>query len=106
MIKTVRVGPFDYTIRPLDPQVATERNILGEHKPLDLEITVLEEMAVQRRVEVLWHEILHAMWLASGLTEHIPAELEEKIVNSLGLQIAQVFRDNPHLLRATMRALK
>ena len=51
------------------------------------------------RGEVVLHEILHAIFHNYGINTTMPEDEEEKLVNTLGLALTTVIKDNPTAMR-------
>lgn len=57
------------------------------------------------QTEVLLHEILHGIFHMWGINTNMSDENEEALVNTIGLALITVFRDNPTLLPQIQRKL-
>ena len=90
--KCIRVGYRDFTVEAWAKAVAEAKQRLGECDGTDGVIRVKVELQPQLEAEVLLHEVLHACYYSGCLD---PAADEEKMVNILGNQFTQVWRDNP-----------
>lgn len=62
-------------------------------------IAIGPELEHYHALEVLIHELLHAIWKAMMAPEHMERALEEAAVQRLSVGISAVLRDNPHLLK-------
>ena len=89
---SVRVGYRDYSILEWSSIDASSARRLGEADHHALVIRVRTDLPRQLIAEVLLHEVLHCCFW-SGAIEH--RDTEERIVLTLGNQLAQVWRDNP-----------
>jgi hypothetical protein len=94
---SVRIGPFEHSIRPMGLVKSVSMNRIGEYDTLNLAIEILEEMPAARRAETLLHELFHGLWHVSGLRNDIDED-EEHAVTVLSLAMAGLIRDNPELV--------
>ncbi len=96
MPRTIRVGPFDYTVKQWSGMASSNAGNWGLCDRCTLTILVAEGLHPMREAEVLLHEVLHAAYDTghAGATEG-----EEAMVSTLGYQLSQVIRDNPDLMR-------
>lgn len=90
----VRIGPSDYKVilqwglrddengQPLD----------GHIRYRECLILIEENMEHQRQALILMHEIIHGIMTHLGIDDH-----DEKLVETLGVWLTMVFRDNPML---------
>jgi hypothetical protein len=95
---TVRVGPFDVAFEITNGNVSgdEEEKIVGDFNQLEMLVRVKDKFrTAPQHVEVVIHELLHAMWLVWNLKDGDP---EERIVGSYAVALTQCFRDNPRLL--------
>jgi len=100
----VHIGPFTYNINYEWPEEEAERKrAWGLIHKLTFDIDIMEGMAPKRQVEVTMHEIFHGMWDAAGLGEPVD---EETAVSALAIQMIQVMKNNPELIRAMLRELQ
>lgn len=94
--KTVRVGPFDFHIVPMDMHKATANSRYGECSSIEMKISIQEEFSSPiKAVDTVLHEISHAIFWAYGLED---GDKEERTVSTFGTAWTQVWRDNPKLL--------
>lgn len=83
----VRIGPGDWYI--VVAPLTNEYGLCDEEKRT---IVIREGMdSVMTRV-TLWHELIHAMLYTLGYPKH-----NERMVDGLAYQLAQVLGDNPEL---------
>lgn len=93
---SVRVGSFDYAVKEV---AHVEEGSIGLCMPDQLTIYVQQSLPPQRKWQIFWHELLHAMWHAAGLHE-FENPSEEQVVALMSYQIARVLSDNPALKEA------
>jgi antirestriction protein len=94
--KSVRVGHRDFAIEDWQITDAVSEGRYGDCDKMNAKIRVCTSHDTARTVETLIHETLHACWEAGSLGSK---ETEEKAVTVLAKQLAQVLRDNPHLVQ-------
>lgn len=96
MPASVRVGAADIALIQWPPISATASTRWGEFSSMEHVIRIQMNMPTpQRAVEVLLHEVLHAIWWAYGINDH--RGKEEPTVLALGHALAVLWRDNPGL---------
>jgi hypothetical protein len=95
---TVRIGPFDVAFEIKEGNVSgdDEEKIVGDFSQLELVIRVKDKFrTAPQHVEVVIHELLHAMWMVWNLKDGDP---EERVVSAFAVALTQCFRDNPRLV--------
>lgn len=101
--KSIRIGPFDYTLGTLPKDKAARQ--LGECTPADLTILLAKSFASPvQHAETLLHEILHAVFATMALDAK--KDGEERIVECMAVGLAMVMRDNPALFKWITGKLK
>jgi hypothetical protein len=96
---TIRVGPFDWTIKPWDPRAANNSAAYGMCDTGNLTILVQTGLTLQWEQHVLLHELFHAMHSTGGVRELAPnRDLEEGTVAIFAFQFLGLMRDNPDLM--------
>lgn len=101
--KTIRVGPFDWTIKEWDPRAANNTAAYGMCDNSTQTILVQTGLSLQWEQHVLLHELLHAMHTTGGLRELAhDSNLEEGTVAILAFQLLGLMRDNPDLMAYLM----
>ena len=100
--KSVKVGPFTYSVLDWDTHEANDRTRFGEHSG-DLQVIRVDtSYGHQRSACTLLHEILHAIFSVWNM-EH--TDSEERIVKSLANGISTVWADNPEVFAWIHRGL-
>lgn len=66
------------------------------------EIALDATLPAQEQAAILIHEVIHAVWSARKMGKRVT---EESACTHLGVALAEVFRDNPHLVSAITSAL-
>lgn len=92
---SIRVGPFDFTVREWTHQEGYSRGRYGEMSTVDFTISVDQTTAPVKLVDTILHEIGHAIYWAYGIED---GDQEERLVGTLATAWTQVWRDNPSLL--------
>lgn len=91
--KSLRIGPFDYSIEWLDAAAEAEKQRFGECLRDTQIIRIAKNHKRQRIAITFWHEAAHAMWHAYG-TGCDPKN-EEDMVLAIGFGMSAFIRDNP-----------
>jgi hypothetical protein len=93
---TMRVGAYDFRLIPVRGNVASSSGDRGAMSSQCQEIRFKEDLPTRyEAVEVVLHELMHALWWVSDL-EDKPEE--EHAVAMFGMNLMGVFRDNPWLI--------
>ena len=101
-VKTIRVGPLDYSVKALGTTAAITR--FGEHDSNTLEISFCDSFASPaHEAAIAIHELLHAIYSVMGITDK---DNEERTVTQLGTGLAMVIHDNPALIKWIVSSLK
>lgn len=84
----VLIGPIAYQV------VETELNgnLCGDIDTMKCRIRIEQSMAPDIKRVTLWHEIVHGILFAAGITDH--SEIQ---VDALAHGLVQLLRDNPEL---------
>lgn len=92
MPKSIKILHLTYKIKP-----APKGNVIDWWGMCDhaSQTIYLAKMNPERRREVLWHEIKHAIISSMGAPDDIS---EEAYVNRTGVGEMKVFRENPQLV--------
>ena len=89
------IGHLDYEVRPMTEDDESHGVNNGETDLETQEILIDCSTSAARQMEVLLHEIVHALWNAYDM----PARAgEERVCGFLGNGLTAVMRANPHLL--------
>lgn len=94
--QSLRVGYLDYTIEDWKPSEAYVNGRYGECDRHHLVIRVRADLPPTRKAETLLHEVLHAAYDMGHVADK---DEEEQTVAVLASQLAQIWRDNPDLIR-------
>ncbi len=94
---TVRIGPFDFTVK--DDYCLEQTDRVAEIDFIHLEIHLLSTIAEAKKQESLLHEIIHGIVWYSGLNIRLEkgGEDDEEFVRPFSIGLRQVIRDNPGL---------
>lgn len=92
MLDKIKVGGIDYTvsIEDLSDFNNGESFRMGQCSEVKAVIEISKDISLQKQKQTLIHEMMHAVFIESG----IDAENEEELVNSIGLVLYQVLKDN------------
>lgn len=97
--RIVRIGPFDWTLKPWDPRAAGNTGAYGYCDNTTQTILVQEGLSLQWEQHVVLHEIFHAMHTTGGIRElAMDGNLEEGTVAIFAFQMIGLIRDNPDLM--------
>ena len=98
MIKKLKIGFLTYKIVDLPKEESVERAIFGMQNAQTQRIRIDASASVERRREVLLHEIIHAVY-DQWMPEQVDLKdmSEETIVNALAIGLTTVFNENPLL---------
>ena len=92
----VTVGPFDFDIKHLTYKEIAQGMTSGQAiQPEELVIHIPREAPEQLRLEVLLHELEHAICFCAGLSDE---STEEDFVRKATTWRLKMFIDNPDLL--------
>lgn len=101
---SVRVGVFDFTVKPWDKRAADNTGAYGLCDKGSLTILIQQDMPIQQEAQILLHELFHACYFAGGLRD--TEGDEERLVAIMSFQVAGVVRDNPDLMAYLGAALR
>lgn len=91
--KSIRVGPFDISIKPLTGE--DRDKCLGLFSETQMSILMRETFATEKQeAETFLHELLHAIWAVFGLKTKDP---EERVINQMSVGMATVISANAGL---------
>lgn len=88
--KEVKVGGVIYSVasKPFI-EIDSDRNFQGMCNYLDTEICILEDLSNERRKDVFFHELTHAIFYEAGYDEQ-----DEDMINRISKVLHQVINDN------------
>lgn len=101
--KSIRVGYRDYAVEGWLPALASANSRLGECDRINLVIRIRDDLKPAVAAEVLLHEVIHAAYHIGALES---GDGEERVTETLGNQLAQVWRDNPEFVDFMSESLK
>lgn len=94
--KSIRIAGHDVVVELVEHGESFERNQHGRWSSALMKMTIDAGLSPPSRVvDVLLHEILHAIWWAYVIHDR---DKEERIAAMLSTALTQVLRDNPQLL--------
>ena len=94
MADTVKVSGIDYSINGFDTDV--DRNLMGRLAYDTAQIYIRNDLPVDKKYETLLHEVIHIVYMNSGLQ---PNDDEEKVVTALSSGVYQFLKDNKDVFR-------
>lgn len=94
MTDTIKVSGIDYSINGFDTDV--DRNLMGRLAYDTAQIYIRNDLPVDKKYETLLHEVIHIVYMNSGLQ---PSDDEEKVVTALSSGIYQFLKDNKDVFR-------
>lgn len=86
----IKVGSVVYkaTFKPYI-EIESDRNFQGVCDYLNTEIGILEDLSEERKRDVFFHELTHAIFYEAGYEEQ-----DEDMINRIGKVLNQVISDN------------
>lgn len=94
MTDTIKVSGIDYSINGFDTDV--DRNLMGRLAYDTAQIYIRNDLPIDKKYETLLHEVIHIVYMNSGLQ---PSDDEEKVVTALSSGIYQFLKDNKDVWR-------
>jgi hypothetical protein len=92
---TVRIGPIDYEIVYVPDLQDGGKGLDGWFRFDDARIEIKSSLSIQARRQVLWHEIIHGIFMMVG---GMPGtERQEDFIDALAYAIMDTLRNNPWL---------
>jgi len=92
MLKTIKIGPHDWTIKLFGIKDADKNGEWGYCHKEELTIGILKGLTGSQTAEVLLHEIIHAIHDHFRLKGKVT---EEKSTDLVSTGLTMVFKDNP-----------
>ncbi len=86
-----------YEVKEVNP-VSDYENLMGRIDYLMQEILIKENLPIERKQEVLLHEVLHGIAEATGYGE----EFNEKTVQTFARSLYSIFKANPTIFSLTV----
>lgn len=110
MIKSIKVGPFNYRISVSLEELLrnNESHGDGNSKPFGMTVHAKELITIDpsqsegMKRDTVLHEVLHACFFCVGLHNVVGFEDEEKIIASLSPMLLYVLRNNPDFVEYLM----
>ena len=94
VVTTVKISGIDYTVETFKQSI--DINLMGRLSYDTAQIFVREDLPLDKKMETLLHEVMHASYMNAGLQ---PGDDEEKIVTALSSGIYQFLKDNKDVYR-------
>ena len=94
--KSTRVAAFDIEFTEWTSHEGNDRRAYGQFSSTQQTISVDTSVKPQKLLDTTLHEINHAIYWAYGLEDE---DKEERIVATFATAWAQIYRDNPELLK-------
>lgn len=100
--ESIKIGPFHYRFysdaEHTVQMVRESGDRIGQINYRQLEICIIEDVAPERRVVALLHEVLHGVFHAAGLYHEEGATLDaEQVLEAMPAILLDVLRSNPDL---------
>lgn len=94
MASTIKISGIDYSVDGFDTDV--DRNLMGRLSYDTAQIYIRNDLPIDKKMETLLHEVLHAVYMNAGLQ---PGDEEEKVVTALSSGLYQFLKDNKDVYR-------
>ena len=94
MTDTINIAGISYSVESFETDV--DRNLMGRLAYDTAQIYVRKDLPIDKKLETLLHEVIHAVYMNAGLQ---PGDDEEKIVTALSSGIYQFLKDNKDVYR-------
>lgn len=94
MTGTIKISGIDYSVDGFDTDV--DRNLMGRLSYDTAQIYIRNDLPIDKKMETLLHEVMHAVYMNSGLQ---PGDEEEKVVTALSSGVYQFLKDNKDVYR-------
>ena len=94
MTDTINIAGINYTVESFETDV--DRNLMGRLAYDTAQIYIRKDLPVDKKYETLLHEVMHAVYMNTGLQQ---GDEEEKIVTALSSGIYQFLKENKDVWR-------
>lgn len=101
--KSIRVAGHTITIETFGINTAKAGDIFAAYHCIDAKIVICDELDKISALDTLIHEIGHAIYFHYGIRD---GDNEEHTVNQMGVGWAQIWVDNPDLVKFLNYAVK
>jgi hypothetical protein len=99
MPSSVRIGPLDYKITPMEPMEGTKFGNFGWFHSYSQTISYRNDVAEQQKAHILMHEMLHGIWYTADLADEGESrDVEESYVTKLAQPLCDLIRNNPEVI--------
>ena len=100
MPKTLRIGPYKYTLKVDDAAILDYQSVGGEQVGAftDPPHRSMTFASASSQPSTTLHEVLHVLCDQSGLNIRLGSEREEDVIQSIEHLLLGVIRDNPALI--------
>lgn len=95
----VKVGARQYRILCESTDQMTWQNLSGIISYNNGTIYIKPDLCLDQEIEVLFHELIHALFTDSGADRDLPDGLEETLVCALTPRFMALIVDNPELFK-------
>ena len=98
----IKIGPITYSVAEVKDLLNLERDTKANgHIDHDSNRIEVEEcLEIQRKYQVVLHEILHGLWVQYSLSD-----ASEGFIDNLSQGILALIRDNPNLIKGILNEL-
>jgi hypothetical protein len=101
--KSLKIAGETIEIETYGIEAAGANGIFGAFNALHGTLMICDELSKMSCLNTLIHEIGHAIYFFYGIED---ADEEEKTVNQMGVGWAQIWKDNPDLVKFLNYAVK
>lgn len=92
---SVKVGNVEYDVNSKDcVEIDGDKNFQGSCDFLGTEISILDSLSDERKKDIFFHELTHAIFYEASYDEH-----DEEMIDRIGKALHQVVSDNSELLK-------
>jgi hypothetical protein len=100
---SIKVAGETIVIETYGMETAGATGIFGAFNALHAKLIICDELSKMACLNTMLHEIGHAIYFFYGIED---ADEEEKTVNQMGIGWAQIWKDNPDLVKFLTYAVK
>lgn len=93
----IKIGIYEYVVKEVDSPIIIDNQLCkGSIAYDDLVINIKNSIPYDKKIQTLWHEIIHGIIRDWGV--NINGDDEESKVDWISTGIVQVIKDNPELV--------
>lgn len=94
--KNIKISAFVFDIKEMSINSANSQDIFGKFSCIEQVITISEKLNKRYLLNTFLHEVNHAVFWSYGIKDK---DEEERTVDALATAWAQIYQDNPDVLR-------